>query len=132
MIKAPFTLLRFCTKTERKTSVFVKVLTVIRTKTPQKRRFSKTLSKVDIHKNGGFLKTHLINVNAQKRRFLKMLQYATMSFTKTQQCERTKTEVFLTVFVRKPSSVNGSFDATKTDTNKNGVVSTGPNSINPF
>ena len=38
------------------------------------------------------------------------------------QCERTKTEVFLTVFVRKRSSVNGSFDATKTDTYKNGVV----------
>ena len=38
------------------------------------------------------------------------------------QCERTKTEVFLTVFVRKRSSVNGSFDATKMDTNKNGVV----------
>ena len=42
------------------------------------------------------------------------------------QCERTKTEVFLTVFVRKRSSVNGSFDATKTDTSKNGVVWTGP------
>ena len=34
-----FTLLRFRTKTERKTSVFVKVFTLIRTKTPQKRRF---------------------------------------------------------------------------------------------
>ena len=52
--KAPFTLLRFCTKMERKTSVFVKVFTLIRTKTPQKQRFLKTLSKVDIHKNGGF------------------------------------------------------------------------------
>ena len=44
----------FCTKTERKTSVFVKVFTLIRTKTPKKRRFSKTLSRVDIRKNGGF------------------------------------------------------------------------------
>ena len=34
--------------------------------------------------------------------------------------------VFLSVFVRKRSSVNGSFDATKTDTDKNGVVWTGP------
>ena len=52
--EAPFALLRFCTKTERKTSVFVKVFTLICTKTPQKRRFPKTLSKVDIHKNGDF------------------------------------------------------------------------------
>ena len=45
------------------------------------------------------------------------------------QCERTKTEVFLSVFVRKQSSVNGSFDATKTDINKNGVVWTGPKGL---
>ena len=45
------------------------------------------------------------------------------------QCERIKTEVFLTVFVRKRSRVNGSFDATKTDTNKNGVVWTGPQAL---
>ena len=38
------------------------------------------------------------------------------------QCERTKTEVFLSVFVQKQSSGTGSFDATKTDTNKNGAV----------
>ena len=31
-----------------------------------------------------FLKTHSINVNAQKRRFLKTLQYPTMSFTKAE------------------------------------------------
>ena len=48
--------------------------------------------------------------------------YATMGFTKKEQCERTKTEVLLIVFVQKRSSLNGSFDATKTDTNKNGVV----------
>ena len=68
-IKAPFTLLRFCTKTERKTSVFVKVFTLIRTKTPQKRRFSKTKSKVDIQKTEVFENAF-------------------------DQCERTKTEVF--------------------------------------
>ena len=32
--QAPFSLLRFCTKAERKTSVFVKVFTLICTKTP--------------------------------------------------------------------------------------------------
>ena len=53
-----------------------------------------------------FLKTHLINVNAQKRRFLKTLQYPTMSFTKTEQCERTKTDVFRCVFVIGQISVN--------------------------
>ena len=99
-------LLRFCTKKERKTSVFVKMFTLIRIKTPQKRRLSKTLSKVDIHKKGRFLKTHLINVNAQRWRFLKTLQYATMSFTKTEQCERTKTDVFRCDFVIGQISVN--------------------------
>ena len=54
IFKAPFLLLRFCTKTKRKTSVFLTVLTLIRAKTPQKWRTSKTLSKVDILKNGGF------------------------------------------------------------------------------
>ena len=42
----------------------------------------------------------------QKRRFLKTLQYPTMSFTKTEQCERTKTDVFRCVFVIRQSSVN--------------------------
>ena len=91
--EAPFTLLRFCTKTERKLSVFVKVFRLIRTKTPQKRRFSKTLSKVDIHKNGGF-ENAPDQLNAEERRFLKTLQYSIMVFTKTEQCERTKTDVF--------------------------------------
>ena len=58
---------------------------------PQRRRFSKT---------------HLINVNSQKWRFLKTLQYPTMSFTKTEQCERTKTDVFRCVFVIGQISVN--------------------------
>ena len=103
--------LRFCDsvhtdphKNATKTEVFENA---VKSGYPQKRRF---------------LKTHLINVNARKRRFLKTLQYPTMSFTKTELCERTKTEVFLSVFVRKRSSVNGNCDATKTDTNKNGVV----------
>ena len=75
------------------------------------------------HKNGGFF------------------QYSTMGFTKTEQCERTKTDVFRCVFVIGQITVNaqkrrffspflyrngavlrGSFDATKTDTNKNGAV----------
>ena len=75
--------LRFCEsvhtdphKNATKTEVFENA---IKSGYPQKRRF---------------LKTHLINVNAQKRRFLKTLQYATMGFTKTEQCERTKTEFF--------------------------------------
>ena len=89
--KAPFTLLLFCTKTETKTSVFVKVFTLIRTKTPQKRRFLKTLQ---------------INVNAQKRRFLKTLQYPIMSFTNPEQCERTKTDIFGSVFVIRQINVN--------------------------
>ena len=59
----------FCTKTERKTSVFVKVFTLIGTKTPQKRRFSRTLSKLDIHKTEVFENAF-------------------------EQCEHTKTEVF--------------------------------------
>ena len=71
--------------------------------------------------------------SATKRRLLKTLQYPTMSFTKTEQCERTKTdyqadqrertktEVSLR-FVQKRSSVTGSFEATKTDANKNGAV----------
>ena len=53
-----------------------------------------------------FLKTLWINVNAQKRRFLKTLQYSTMGFTKTEQCERTKTDVFRCVFVIGQISVN--------------------------
>ena len=144
MTKAPFTLLRFCTKTERKISVFVKVFTLICTKTPQKRRFSKTLSKVNIHKNRGFWKrfwsmwTHKnggfwkrsniqqwasqkwSNVNAQKRMFFAAFLLSGRSVWTH------KKEVFLFVFVQKQSSVNGSFDATKTDTNKNGIVCTGP------
>ena len=44
----------FGKKTERKTSLFAKVFTQIRTKTSWKWRFSKTLSKVDIHKYEGF------------------------------------------------------------------------------
>ena len=58
-------------------------------------------------------------MNAQKRMF--SLRFC----SRADQCERTKTEVFLSVFVQKRSSVNGSFDAMKTDTNKNGVVSSG-------
>ena len=42
----------------------------------------------------------------QKRRFLKTLQHATMSFTKTEQCERTKTDVLRCVFVIGQISVN--------------------------
>ena len=48
-----FTLLRFCTKTERKTSVFCESVHTDLHKNAKKRRFSKTLPKVDIHKNGG-------------------------------------------------------------------------------
>ena len=44
----------FVQKRRGKTSVFVKVFTLICTKTPHKRRLSKMLLKVDIHKNGGF------------------------------------------------------------------------------
>ena len=67
--KAPFTLLRICTKTERKTSVFVKVFTLILTKTP---------------KNGGF-----------RKRCQKWISTKTEVFENAfDQCERTKTEVF--------------------------------------
>ena len=58
-----------CTKTEEKISVFVKVFTLISRITPQKRMFLKTLSKVDIHRSGGFENAF-------------------------DQCERIKTEVF--------------------------------------
>ena len=65
--------LRFCEsvhtdphKNDTKTEVFENA---VKSGYPRKRRF---------------LKTHLINVNAQKRRFLKTLQYATMGFTKTE------------------------------------------------
>ena len=37
-----------------------------------------------------FLKMHLINVNAQKRRFLKMLQYPIMSFTKPENAQKNR------------------------------------------
>ena len=68
---------------------------------------------------------HLINVNAQKRRFVKMLQHSTMTFTKPEQgertkvdifgivykildqCERTKTDVFHFFFIEKQSNING-------------------------
>ena len=87
--------LRFCEsvhidlhKNATKTEVFENA---IESEYPQKRRF---------------LKTQLINVNAQKRRFSKTLLYLTMSFTKTEQCERTKTDVFRCTFVIRQISVN--------------------------
>ena len=51
-----------------------------------------------------FLKTHLISVNAHKRRFLKTFQYVTTSFTKTEQCERTK-RMFFAAFLLSGRSV---------------------------
>ena len=76
----------------------MKVFTLICRKMPEKPKLSKTLSKVDIHKN-------VASVNAfdqcerTKTEFLKTLQYPTTSFTKPEQCERTKTDVFSSVFV---------------------------------
>ena len=112
-------MLRFCTKTERKTSVFVKVFTLIRIKTdvfenavksgfPQKRRF---------------LKTHWINVNTQNGGFLKRCSnnnkittiwgffYISMGFsilfcTKTEQCEQ-KVWYHKNVYLQKRSSASG-------------------------
>ena len=39
-----------------------------------------------------------------------------------EQCERTKTAIFLAVFVQKRSSVNGCWISTKTDKFENGAV----------
>ena len=39
-----------------------------------------------------------------------------------EQCERTKTDIFLFVFVQKRSSVNGCWISTKTDKFENGAV----------
>ena len=50
--------------------------------------------------------TKVINVKAQKRRFLKTFQYPTLSFRKPEQCERTKTDVFGSVFVMRLINVN--------------------------
>ena len=75
-------------KNATKTEVFKNA---IKSGYPQKRRF---------------LKTHLINVNAQKRGFLKMLQYQIVSFIKMEQCERTKMDFLLLVFVPKRNNVN--------------------------
>ena len=102
--------LRFCEsvhtdphKNATKTEVFENA---VKSGYPQKRRFLKThFINVNAQKRR-FLRTHLINVNAQKRRFLKTLQYPTISFTKTEQCERTKTDVFRCVFVIWQISVN--------------------------
>ena len=57
-------------KTKTKSSIVVKVSTLIRMKTPQKWRFLKMLSKVDITKMD-VLKTHLISIDAQNAGFWK-------------------------------------------------------------
>ena len=120
--KAPFTLFRFLYKNGAKNLRFCESVHTDPHKNATKTEAFENAVKSGYPQKRRFLKTNLINVNAQKRRILKTLQYPTMSFTKTEQCERTKTDVFLSVFVQKRSSVNGSFDATKTDTNKNEVV----------
>ena len=63
-----------------------------------KRRFLKTVLKVDVHQIGRSFKVHWNKVNAQTWRFLNMLQYATKSLTKNAQCERTKEDKFRSVF----------------------------------
>ena len=92
--KAPFTLLRFCTKTERKTSVFVKVFTLIRTKM----EVFENAVKIGYPQKRKFLKTHWINVNTQKQRFLKTLQQ--------QQQNYNDMKFFPPFFVQKRSNVN--------------------------
>ena len=43
----------------------------------------------------------------QKLRFLKMLQDSTMTLTKSEHCERKKTDIFGSVFVNFRINVNG-------------------------
>ena len=99
-------LLRFCTKTERKTSVFCESVHTDLHKNATKTEVFKNTIKSGYPQKRRFLKTHLINVNAQKRRFLKTFQHSTMSFTKLEQCERTKTDTFGSVFVIRRINVN--------------------------
>ena len=72
--KAPFTLSRFCTKTERRTSVFVSVHTDSHKNATKKEVFENAV-KSGYSQKRRFLKTHLINVNAQKRRFFSPFLY---------------------------------------------------------
>ena len=107
----------------------MKVATLICTKTPQKLKFQK---RYHYPQKRRLLKTQMINVNAQKRRFLKILQYPAMSLTKTgsmrrhkngylwlriyyqaDQRERTKTDVFPSDFVQNGVMSKASFDATR-------------------
>ena len=99
--KAPFTLLRFCTKTERTTFVFVKVFTLIRTKTPQKKKTEvfENAVKSGYPQKWRFLKNAFDQCECTKTEVFETLQYSTMSFTKPEQSERTKPDVFRCVCV---------------------------------
>ena len=88
----PFTLLRFCTETESKVSVVVKLFTLLRTKRTKTGIFENAL------RNGHF--------------FIRFCQ----------QFEHTKTDIFISVFVQKWSSVNGLQISAKADKFGNGAV----------
>ena len=104
--QAPFTLTPFLYKNGEKNLRFCESVHTDPHKNATKTEVFENAVKSGYPQKWRFLKTHLINVNAQKRRFLKTLQYPTMSFTKTEQCERTKTDVFRCVFVIGQISVN--------------------------
>ena len=82
------------------------MFTLICTKTPQNGGFRKRHQKRISTKTMGLI-TQLINVNVQKRRFLKTVQDSTKTFIKPKQCERTKTDIFGSVFVIFWINVNG-------------------------
>ena len=106
-VQAPFILLNFCRKRREKTSVFVKVFTPTDLhKNAIKTEVFENTIKCGYLQKRRFSKTHLINVNAQKRRFLNTLQHSTLSFIKLEQCESTKTNIFGSVFVIRQINVN--------------------------
>ncbi len=107
----------FLYKNEEETSVFVKVFTLKRTKTAQKRRFSKNVARVDNFKNGDLQKRWKIvwthnsecfwkrcNKNPQKRvTWTQRNEYFSMHFV---LMWTDKNKDFSLIFVRKWKVVN--------------------------
>ena len=105
MNKAPFTLLRFCTKTERKTSVFVKVFTLICTKRHKDGGFGKRCQKWISTKTEVFGNA-FDQCEHTKTEVFENAPICNNELHKTEQCERTKTDVSCCVFVIGQISVN--------------------------
>ena len=110
---APFTLLRFYTKAEeRKTSVFVKVNTLIRTKAP---------------KNEGFENdTEIGYPRLQQCEHTKTDIVRSVFVIRQINLKGQKWMIFPQFLYENGVMGTGSFHATKTSRNKNGSVQTGP------